>query len=209
MAKYSKTAQKSVSSAIKRMEKGTLRSGRSGKKVTNPKQAIAIGLSEAREKGAKVPEKKATTKTAQKKGAVKKTVTKKTTPKKANTKKTAIKKSSAKKTAAPEKAVPLKKKTILKGKAAISNKKVTVKKHQQTAPDKTADADQNGISLPPVEEKSPVTVPVTQKRITDPMAVTDKDALVKAVTKYDRKHIIKLSGPKTSIRPSGKKPLWR
>jgi len=70
MAKYSKAAQKNVESAMKRMEKGTLRSGRSGKKVTNPKQAIAIGLSEARKKGAKVPAKKKTTvktKTAAKK----------------------------------------------------------------------------------------------------------------------------------------------
>lgn len=209
MAKYSKTAQESVSAAMKRMEKGTLRSGRSGKKVTNPKQAIAIGLSGAKEKGAKVPKKKTTTKMAQKKGAARKTVTKKATPKKANTKGPAKKKSSAKKTAAPEKAVPLRKKNILKAKAAISDKKLTVKKHQQTAPDKTADADQNGLSFPPVEEKSPVTNPLTQKRITDPMAVTDKDALAKAVTKYDRRHIIKLSGPKTSIRPSGKKPLWR
>ena len=55
MAKYSKAAQKSVESAMKRMEKGALESGRSGKKVTNPKQAIAIGLSEAKEKGDKVP----------------------------------------------------------------------------------------------------------------------------------------------------------
>jgi hypothetical protein len=55
MAKYGKAAQKSVESSMKKMEKGTLKSGRSGKIVTNPKQAIAIGLSEAREKGAKVP----------------------------------------------------------------------------------------------------------------------------------------------------------
>jgi hypothetical protein len=55
MAKYSEAAQNKVESAMKRMEKGTLKSGRSGKTVTNPKQAIAIGLSEAREKGAKAP----------------------------------------------------------------------------------------------------------------------------------------------------------
>lgn len=55
MAKYSRGAQKEVESAMKRMEKGTLKSGKSGKKVTNPKQAIAIGLSEARERGAKAP----------------------------------------------------------------------------------------------------------------------------------------------------------
>ena len=58
MAKYSKGAQKNVESAMKRMKKGTLESGKSHKKVSNPKQAIAIGLSEAREKGAKVPKKK-------------------------------------------------------------------------------------------------------------------------------------------------------
>jgi hypothetical protein len=55
MAKYSKKAQSTVASAMRRKKKGTLESGRSGKKVTSRKQAIAIGLSEARKKGAKVP----------------------------------------------------------------------------------------------------------------------------------------------------------
>jgi uncharacterized protein DUF6496 len=55
--KYGEKAGKSVESAMRRKKKGTLRSG-SGKKVTSRKQAIAIGLSEAREKGAKVPKKK-------------------------------------------------------------------------------------------------------------------------------------------------------
>lgn len=55
MAKYSKTVQHEVELAVKRMEKGKLTSGKSGKKVTNPKQAVAIGLSEAREKGANLP----------------------------------------------------------------------------------------------------------------------------------------------------------
>ena len=55
MAKYSKKAKKTVGSAMRRKKKGTLKSGRSGKKVTNPRQAVAIGLSEAREEGAKVP----------------------------------------------------------------------------------------------------------------------------------------------------------
>ena len=54
--KYSRGAQKSVRSAVRREERGTLRSG-SGKKVTSRKQAIAIGLSEARKKGARVPRK--------------------------------------------------------------------------------------------------------------------------------------------------------
>jgi hypothetical protein len=58
MAKYSKGAEKSVESAMRRKKKGTLTSGRSGKKVKSRKQAIAIGLSEARKKGAKVPKKK-------------------------------------------------------------------------------------------------------------------------------------------------------
>ena len=62
MAKYSRKADEKVATAMKEMKQGKLRSGRSGKKVTNPKQAIAIGLSEAREAGAKVPYKKTTRK---------------------------------------------------------------------------------------------------------------------------------------------------
>ncbi len=57
MAKYSKEAGKKVEKTMHEMHEGKLKSGRSGKKVSNPKQAIAIGLSEAREKGAKVPKK--------------------------------------------------------------------------------------------------------------------------------------------------------
>lgn len=59
--KYGNAASRSVESAMHREKKGTLRSGKGGKggKVTSRKQAIAIGLSEARKKGAKVPEKKA------------------------------------------------------------------------------------------------------------------------------------------------------
>jgi len=56
--KYSKGASKDVERAMKKRNKGTLRSGRSGKKVKRRKQAIAIGLSEARAKGKKVPKKK-------------------------------------------------------------------------------------------------------------------------------------------------------
>jgi hypothetical protein len=56
MARYGKSASKNVESAMRRRKRGTLRSG-SGKRVTSRKQAIAIGLSEAREKGAKVPRK--------------------------------------------------------------------------------------------------------------------------------------------------------
>jgi len=57
MAKYSKSSQSSVKDAMHEMHEGKLKSGKSNKKVTNRKQAIAIGLSEAREKGAKVPKK--------------------------------------------------------------------------------------------------------------------------------------------------------
>ncbi len=56
--KYSKKAQSSVKRAMHKKKRGTLKSGRSGKKVKSRKQAIAIGLSEARKKGAKVPKKK-------------------------------------------------------------------------------------------------------------------------------------------------------
>ena len=58
--KYGKAASKSVESAMRRRKRGTLRSGKSGHggKVKSRKQAIAIGLSEARKKGAKVPKKK-------------------------------------------------------------------------------------------------------------------------------------------------------
>jgi len=59
--RYGEGAKKAVGSAMRREKKGTLRSGKSGKggKVKSRKQAIAIGLSEARKKGAKVPRKKA------------------------------------------------------------------------------------------------------------------------------------------------------
>lgn len=79
MAKYSKKAGKTVESAMRRKKKGTLTSGRSGKKVTSRKQAIAIGLSEAREKGAKVPapKKKKSAKKSAKKSVAKKRATKK------------------------------------------------------------------------------------------------------------------------------------
>ena len=58
MARYGRKASKTVESAMRRRKSGTLKSGRSGKKVTSRKQAIAIGLSEARKKGAKVTRKR-------------------------------------------------------------------------------------------------------------------------------------------------------
>ena len=75
MAKYGKKAQEKVEKAMHEKKRGTLKSGRSGKKVTSRKQAIAIGLSEARQAGGKVPRKKGATKkkaAPKKKGAAKK-----------------------------------------------------------------------------------------------------------------------------------------
>ncbi len=60
MAKYGKTAQDKVEKTMHELKQGTLRSGGSGKKVTSRKQAIAIGLSEARHAGGKVPKQKKT-----------------------------------------------------------------------------------------------------------------------------------------------------
>lgn len=57
MAKYGKKAEEKVEKAMHERKHGTLKSGRSGKKVTSRKQAIAIGLSEARREGGKVPKK--------------------------------------------------------------------------------------------------------------------------------------------------------
>ncbi|HEX7755711.1 MAG TPA: DUF6496 domain-containing protein [Niabella sp.] len=88
MVKYSKKAGDKVEKAMHEKKHGTLKSGRSGKKVTSRKQAIAIGLSEAREEGAKVPSKKtASKKTTSKKAATKKTAAKKTARKKTTSKK--------------------------------------------------------------------------------------------------------------------------
>src|SRR5213075_2530230 len=78
MAKYSKKAGEKVEKAMHEKKEGTLKSGRSGKKVTSRKQAIAIGLSEARKKGAKVPKKA---------GTAKKSTGRKPGPKKSSSKK--------------------------------------------------------------------------------------------------------------------------
>ncbi len=97
MAKYSKGAGKKVERAMHEEKKGALKSGRSGKKVTSRKQAIAIGLSEAREKGEKVPAKKtASKKSATKKASAKKGAAKNTASKKGASKKAASKKSASK-----------------------------------------------------------------------------------------------------------------
>ena len=72
--KYGKAASKSVESAMRRRKRGTLKSGKGGKggTVKSRKQAIAIGLSEAREKGAKVPLKRTGRKSTAKKGGARK-----------------------------------------------------------------------------------------------------------------------------------------
>ena len=77
MAKYSKKSQDKVEKAMHEKKQGKLKSGRSGKKVTTRKQAIAIGLSEARKEGAKVPKKKTAKKSPAKKTAGKKSATRK------------------------------------------------------------------------------------------------------------------------------------
>jgi hypothetical protein len=74
MTSYAKKAGRKVDKAMHERKAGTLKSGRSGEKVTSKKQAIAIGLSEARQAGAKVPAKK----TAGKKTPARKTARKKT-----------------------------------------------------------------------------------------------------------------------------------
>ena len=73
MAKYGKSASENVEKAMRKRKKGTLKSGKSGKKVTSKKQAIAIGLSEARKKGANVPKKKPARSTKSKSTSRKKT----------------------------------------------------------------------------------------------------------------------------------------
>jgi topoisomerase IA-like protein len=87
MAKYSKKAQDKVEEVKHEKKEGTLKSGRSGKKVTSRKQAIAIALSEARKAGAKVPKKAAPKKAATKKAAAPKSATKKDATKKSAAKK--------------------------------------------------------------------------------------------------------------------------
>src|SRR4051812_20473598 len=95
MAKYSKKSQDKVEKSMHEMKRGKLRSG-SGKKVKSRKQAIAIGLSEARQEGAKAPKKASSKKSAAKKGG-KKSATKKSSAKKSSAKKGAAKKTSGRK----------------------------------------------------------------------------------------------------------------
>lgn len=210
MAKYSKGAQKKVESAMKRMEKGTLRSGRSGRKVTNPKQAIAIGLSEARKKGAKVPAKKsAAKKSAAKKTAVKKRATaapkKKSAPKKSATaRKTAVKRSS---TARKGNSTPAKK---------TANKAVR-KTAKKAAPKRTAAKtrtvrETTNLRSATAEMETPVATNHVQTEMLqqeDPIRAVDQHAFDRFTSKGDPRQKLQLSTkPKSSIKPSGKKPLW-
>ena len=82
-SKYGKKAQDKVEKAMHERKHGTLKSGKSGKKVTSRKQAIAIGLSEARREGGKVPSKKSSSK----KSSSKKSSSKKSSSKKSSSKK--------------------------------------------------------------------------------------------------------------------------
>jgi hypothetical protein len=92
--KYGKAAGKSVKRAMHKLKSGTLKSGGSGRKVKSRKQAIAIGLSEAREKGAKVPRKRAAKKSGAKKSGARKSGARKSGAKKSGAKKSSRRKSS-------------------------------------------------------------------------------------------------------------------
>jgi hypothetical protein len=227
MAKYSKAAQKGVESAMKRMERGTLRSGRSGTKVTNPKQAIAIGLSEAREKGAKVPKKKSAKKAAPKKAAAKKSAVKRSAAKKTATKKSAAKKSAVKKSAvkraAPKKNTAGKKTAAQKTtiKKAVTTKKAAPKKvaKKKTAPKKAAPKKRTPRKEETIQLRSATAemeMPVAENNVQtsmlqseDPVRAVDQKAFDKFTSKGDpRQHLRLSSKPKGGVKPSGKKPLW-
>jgi hypothetical protein len=98
--KYSASASKDVEGAMHKRKRGTLKSGGSGKKVTSRKQAIAIGLSEARRKGKKVPAKKPSKSSTSKKSSGTK---KSSSARKSSTRKSTAKKSSGRKTARSKK----------------------------------------------------------------------------------------------------------
>lgn len=235
MAKYSKKAQQTVASAMRKMKKGKLTSGQSGKKVTNPKQAVAIGLSEAREKGAKVPApkkkaapKKAAKKTATKKSAAKKAAPKKkaaakktaakATPKKATKKaapKKAVKKTATKKTAV-KKAGPKKKAAATKTtKKAAPKKKTARKSTSKRSTQQAVSSDKLIISQPLEINQPPVAVPVDtllsnehHEQTVDPNDIPVSE-FSKFTAKADPRQNIKVSSkPKGGIKPSGKKPLW-
>ncbi len=252
MAKYSKAAGKSVKSAVKRMKKGTLTSGNSDKKVTSKKQAIAIGLSEAREKGAKVPAKKtAAKKTATKKVAPKKSAAlKKVAPQKAAAKKTAPKKVATKTKATPKKSAPsasavATKKSAPPKKTAPSKssaKKAAPKKSAvKTSTSKAASPKKNKEKPSKVKARMPGETSDTGEFISSTSvntvdeSVTNTDVnnivtpeseseeAVFAATTPNQQYMpedfkasaqdpyhgnLNPSKAKTSVKPSGKKPLW-
>ena len=218
MAKYIKTAQKSVESAMKRKEKGTLRSGKSAKKVVDKKQAIAIGLSEAKKKGVKVPDKKvaAPKKAATKKAATKKAATKKGTPKNLPVKKAATKKSSTSKSTA-RKAIssktPVKKSTLKKTVSKLLSSNNTVSEKRSVTKNKGGDFNSSSDLIPeknkddqlPVKKDDMEFAPAAE----DPVKITDQKIYNKVTSRVDPKHNMAISStPKGGIKPSGKKPLW-
>jgi len=91
MAKYGSKAKSKVKKAMHERKSGTLKSGRSGKKVKSRKQAIAIGLSEARRAGGKVPPKK----TSSRKSSARKSSTRKSSARKSSTRRSSARKSSS------------------------------------------------------------------------------------------------------------------
>ncbi len=97
MAKYGKKASEKVEKAMHERKHGTLKSGSSGKKVKSRKQAIAIGLSEARREGGKVPSRKSSSKKSSKKSSSKKSSSKKSSSKKRSSSKKSSRKRSSKK----------------------------------------------------------------------------------------------------------------
>lgn len=178
------------------MEKGTLKSGKSNKKVTDPKQAIAIGLSKATAKGAKVPVKK----NAPKKTAVKKAAAKKATVKKAAAKKSSTPSKALKKSAAPKK--PVKKNSSSKEQIA---KKPDRKAATRQVKTRNIPEDIQPENLPPVEEKSPLIIAAPP----DPLWVNDERLRAKAALRGNPGNKIRESSVNRSrIKPSGKKPLW-
>jgi len=95
MTKYGKKAQEKVEKAMHERKHGELKSGSTGKKVKNKKQAIAIGLSEARREGGKVPKKNASSKSTKKRAVKRSSKTDRTNGRKAGTKKAGTKKQTA------------------------------------------------------------------------------------------------------------------
>ena len=97
MARYGKTAQSKVKKAMHERKQGTLKSGRSGRKVTSRKQAIAIGLSEARKAGGKVPKKRASA-SRKSPSSRNKSSGRKTAARKSSSRRTTVRKTSSRKT---------------------------------------------------------------------------------------------------------------